>query len=134
MSLGSRSRIALLLGLLAVSCGKFRQLGACHSIARDVNAAMDGIEAASKANPVDELAIARRYADLAAKLEPRTKAPTPLSYAVSEYVSVLRSTDSALRAHAQAGARPNEGQRDLERLVKRERSAIARIEVECGSR
>lgn len=138
MSLGSRLLMAMLSCLLAAGCGKFRQLGTCHAIARDVNAAMDEIEAMSKAKSVDELAIARRYADLATKLAPRASGTTSLSHAVTEYVSVLRSTETALRAHQKAatetGGRPGENHRELERLVKRERAAVARIEIECGSR
>jgi len=138
MSLGSHAVMMVLSCLLLMGCGKFRQLGTCHAVARDVNGAMDEIETMSKAKSVDELAIARRYADLATKLTPQASGTTSLSHAITDYVSVLRGTETALRAHqkaaTEAGGRPGESHRELERLVKRERSAVARIEVECGSR
>lgn len=128
--------LALALGLSAVGCGKFREISACRSLAREVNGAMDEIETLSKAKPLDEPRLAQRYASLAKALQPRAQGETPLALAVRDYIVVLQATDSALRTHAAAlktqYGKVNEPRRELDRLVKREHAAIARIDVECG--
>jgi hypothetical protein len=136
LGLAQRLLVALALAALATGCGKFREVSACRSIAREVNTAMDEIETLSKARPMDEPRIAKRYAALAKALEPRAQGESPLAVAVREYVAVLQGTDVALRNHAQAlkaqYGKVNDPRRELERLVKREHAAAARIEVECG--
>lgn len=133
----NRQRLVVLVALaaLATGCGKFREVSACRSIAREVNAAMDEIEPLSKARPMDDVRIAQRYAALAKALEPRTRGESPLAVAMRDYVAVLQGTDVALRSHAQAlksqYGRVNDPRRELERLVKREHAAAARIDVEC---
>jgi hypothetical protein len=131
----SRLLLALALGASTIGCGKFREVSACRSIAREVNTAMDEIEPLSKQRPLDEPRIAKRYAALAQALKPRTLGESPLASAVREYVSVLQATDVALRNHTQAlktqYGKLNDPRRELERLVKREHAAATRIEVEC---
>lgn len=127
--------LLLALGLSASGCGKFREVSLCRGIARDVNGALDEIEALSKAKPVDELRIAKRYGQLASTLTPRAAGEQPLAVAVREYVTVLQATETAVKSHdaaqkSQAG-RITEPRRELERLVKRERAAATRIEAEC---
>jgi LmbE family N-acetylglucosaminyl deacetylase len=128
--------VVLALGVSATGCGKFREVSACRSLARDVNRAVDEIEALSKAKPLDEPRIAKRYATLAQTLQPRSLGEKPLAQAVRDYVSVLQATDTTLRTHATAlktqYGRVSEPRRELERLVKREHAATARIEVECA--
>ena len=135
--LANRQRWVVLVALatLATGCGKFREVSACRSIAREVNAAMDEIEPLSKARPMDDERIAKRYAALAKALEPRTRGESPLAVALRDYVAVLQATDVALRSHAQAlktqYGKVNDPRRELDRLVKREHAAAARIDVEC---
>lgn len=135
LAICQRLLVVLALAALATGCGKFREVSACRSIAREVNAAMDEIEPLSKARPMDEPRIAKRYAALAKALEPRTRGESPLAVAVRDYVAVLQGTDVALRSHVQAlktqYGKVNDPRRELERLVKREHAAAARIEVEC---
>jgi hypothetical protein len=118
-----------------MGCGKFREISACRALAREVNGAMDEIEALAKAKPLDELRIAQRYATLAKALQPRAQGETPLAQAVRDYIVVLQTTDATLKTHAEAlktqYGKVNEPRRELERLVKRERAATARIDVEC---
>lgn len=127
--------LALALGLAATGCGKFREISACRAIAREVNGAMDEIEALSKAKPVDEARIAKRYATLAQSLQPRAQGDNSLAQAVRDYIVVLQATDAALRNHAAAvkapSGRANEPRRELDRLVKRDHAAAVRIDVEC---
>lgn len=134
-ALGPRLLLALALGLSATGCGKFREISACRSLAHEVNGAMDEIEALAKAKPVDEPRIAQRYATLAKALQPRAQGETPLAQAVRDYIVLLQATDAALRNHAAARktqyGKVTEPRRELERLVKRERAAATRIDVEC---
>ena len=133
----SRAARLLLLGLAlsAAGCGKFREVSACRALARDVNGSLDEIEAMSKKKPVDEVGIAKRYAALAARLGPRSAGDKPLALAVRDYSAILRATDVALRAHAEAAkiqyGRVFEPRRELEHLVKREHLAVTRIDAEC---
>jgi len=134
-ALWPRLLLATALGLSALGCGKFREISACRGLAREVNGAIDEIEALSRAKPVDEPRIAKRYATLAVALKPRAQGEAPLAQAVRDYIVVLEATDAALRNHAAAlktqYGKVNEPRRELERLVKRERAAATRIDVEC---
>jgi hypothetical protein len=128
-------RLLIALALSATGCSKFREISACRSVARDVNSALDEIETLSHAKPLDEPRIAKRYAALAQTLQPRSLGETPLAQAVRDYVAMLKATEVALHNHAQAVQTPNgkvtEPRRELERLIKRERAAVVRIDVEC---
>jgi hypothetical protein len=135
-----RSPLIALVALAALAlgsqgCGKFREISACRRVAREVNTAITEIEALSKAKPVDEARIAKRYAALAQALKPRVEDKTPLAEAVRDYVTILQATDTALRNHALATTtqygKVDQPRRELERLVKREHAAIVRIDVEC---
>lgn len=132
-----RYAAALFLALLPsmAGCGKLREVSACRGLTREVNTALDEIEALSKKTPVDEAAIARRYAALARALEPRAQGDKPLALAVRDYQTVLRATDAALRLRSDttraATTRNAESRRELDRLAKRERAAVTRIDVEC---
>jgi len=125
----------LSLALGAAGCGKLREVSACRGLSREVNAGLDEIEALSKKKPLDEVGIAKRYAELANKLGPRSAGQKPLDLAVRDYSAILRATDVALRAHADAAkvqyGRVFEPRRELEHLVKREHLAVTRIDAEC---
>jgi hypothetical protein len=129
--------LALCLALGATGCGKVREIKACRGLSHDVNPTLDAIEALSKSKAPDrELLMARQYRELSKRLAARAVGGSALAAAVREYASLLASTDSALRAHAEAvtannASRSTETRRELERLVKRERATIARIGVEC---
>jgi hypothetical protein len=134
----SRPGTALCLALaasLCCGCGKVRQISACRAVAREVNGAVDEISALSKKSPVDEARIARRYGALAHALEPRSTGVTTLAAAIKDYVAIVRGTEAALKIRAEAAklpyARVGESTRELDRLVKREHAAVARIEAEC---
>jgi hypothetical protein len=127
--------LLLALGLSGLGCGKVRDVRLCRGVARDINLAMDQIEALSKAKPLNELRIADRYAELAKTLTPRSVGDQPLAVALRDYVVVLRATETAVRTHdtlqKTQSSRIGEPRRELERLVKRERAASTRIEVAC---
>jgi hypothetical protein len=125
------------LALGATSCGKIAEIRACRGLSQDVNGVLDAIEALSKSKAPDrELRMAQHYSELSKRLASRATGGTALAGAVREYASLLAAVDGALRAHAEAtrannAARMTETRRELERLVKRERAAVARISVEC---
>lgn len=129
--------LVICLALGATGCGKIAEIRACRGLSQDVNTTLDQIEALSKSKAPDrELRMAKHYGDLSKRLISRATGGTPLVGAVREYATVLAATDGALRAHAEATKANNttrmvETRRELERLVKRERAAIARISVEC---
>ena len=127
--------LTLALTFVSLGCGKVREISACRAIAREIDGAVTEIEGLAKAKPLDEPRIAKRYAALAKALEPRAAGPAPLAVALREYVTVVQATDAAIRNHAQAlqtqYGRVGEPRRELERLVKREHAAIARLQVEC---
>lgn len=131
----ARKVLCLALCLASSGCGKFREISACRGLAQQVNGAMDEIEVLSKKTPMDEVGIAKRYGALATALQPRTVGDKPLALAVRDYAAVLRSTENALKNHAEAVriqyGRGLEVRRELDRLVKREHSAVARIDAEC---
>jgi|SRR3954467_12582408 hypothetical protein len=127
--------LVLPLALATAGCGKFREISACRGVEREVNTAVGEIEALAKAKPLDELRIAKRYAALAQALQPRSVGEAPLAQAVREYIVVLRATDTALKNHFELikapYGRPSDARRELERLVKREHVAAARLDIEC---
>lgn len=125
--------LALALGL--GGCGKFREVSLCRGVARDVNRAMDEVELLAKAKPPSALAIAKRYGDLASSLSPRAVGEQPLAVALRDYITVLRSTEAVLKSYdAAQKSQPSRGgdqRRELERLIKRDRSAATRVDAEC---
>jgi hypothetical protein len=127
--------LLVVLALSTTGCGKFREISACRSVARDVNSALDEIEKLSHAKAIDEPRIAKRYATLAQTLQPHSLGETALAQAVRDYIAILQATDLTLRNHAQAmktqSGKVTEPRRELERLIKRERAAVVRIDVEC---
>ncbi len=136
--LGSIPRLlALCLALGATGCGKVKEIKACRALSHDVNSTLDAIERLSKSNQPDrELLMAKRYGELSKQLAPRATGESALASAVREYAALLASTDTALRAYAEAvkannGSRIAETRRELDRLVRRERATVARISVEC---
>ena len=128
--------VTALVSALATGCGKVRQISSCRAVAQQVNTAVTEIEALSKAKTPDELRIAQRYGELSRALAPRGVGVTPVANAVRDYISVVQATEAALKARAEVAKQPSpklgESTRELDRLVKRERAAAARIDAECG--
>lgn len=126
--------LALALALALTGCGKFREVSACRRVAREINTAIDDIEPLSRAKPVDVRRIAQRYAVLAKALAPNAVGATALSAAVRDYLAVIQGTEAALRAPPPPGqdaATSPEPRHELDRLVRRERTVVSRIEAEC---
>jgi hypothetical protein len=125
------------LALALSGCGRLGEISACRALAREVNPTLDQIEALSKQPGADaEERMAQQYLALSKRVAPHAAGNSTLAAAVKDYAAVLESTGKALRSHADsvragAGPRTNEPRRELDRLVKRERTATARIEAEC---
>jgi hypothetical protein len=146
MAASSTIRAGLMRVLLMVSacmlaaCGKLRDTSTCRAAVAVVNPAVSEIEVLRNKRAKQDIAalrtIAQRYADLATSLKPLSADSKQLVGALDEYRSVLGATAAAVRSHADAleqgqGARATETRRELERLVRRERSAVTRLDVEC---
>jgi hypothetical protein len=137
----------LVLALLGASslagCGKLREIGTCRALVRETNPTLDQIEALSKKQSADQQARAdqqaqmgKLYAELAHRLKPHTTGTSTLSAAIKDYAGVLEATGTALKNHSEATrsgtlGRSNDARRELDRLVKRERASLTRIEAEC---
>lgn len=138
-----RRTAALAFTLLALQsttgCGRVREINACRSLAREVNPVLAEMEALSKRpGERDELGLAKRYAELAKRVKAQSARGGTLEPALRDYAGIFEATDVALRGYRDAtqqnqAARVAEKRRELERLVKRERAAVTRIEAECQS-
>src|SRR5687767_11758378 len=133
-----RTMLALGALLACSSCGRFREIGACRALAREVNPALAQIEALSKKPGREPQAeMAKHYAELSKRLKAQASGKTDLAAAVRDYAGVFEATATALRSLSEGASgssgRANEPRRELERLLKRERAAVARIEAECHS-
>jgi hypothetical protein len=131
-----RPVLALSVLLASSGCGRFREIATCRALAREVNPALAQIEALSKKPGRETQAqMAKRYAELSKRLEAQASGKTNLAAAVRDYAGVFEATATVLRSSSETASggsgRPNEPRRELERLVKRERAAVARIEAEC---
>jgi hypothetical protein len=116
-----------------------REIGVCRTLAREVNPVLDQIEALSKKPGAEPQAqMAKHYAELGKRLKPHGAGKGPLPTAIREYGAVFEATSTALHNLSEAtrtgtSGRVNDPRRELDRLVKRERAAVARIEAECHS-
>jgi hypothetical protein len=137
-----RASLRALLGLsvlllASTGCSRFREIGACRALAREVNPLLEQIEALSKKPGAEPQAqMAKHYAELGKRLKPRGAGKGALATAIREYATVFEATSTALRNLSETtrtgtSGRVNEPRRELERLVKRERAVVARIEAEC---
>ena len=130
--------LAMLL-TLATGCGKFREISTCRAVVNEVNPMLTQIEALSKKpGPEPHAQMAKHYAELARRLKPHGVGSGTLAVAIRDYATVFEATAAALRNLAEANrtgstGRVNEPRRELDRLVKRERATVARLEVECHS-
>jgi len=131
--------LATLVLLASSGCGRVREISACRALAREVNPVLSEVEALSKLpGGGHQPTMANRYAELAARVKTRSQKGGTLATALAEYASILEATCLALRAHEEATrlnqpARITEKRRELERLVKRERVSVTRIDAECQS-
>jgi hypothetical protein len=132
-----RSLGLLLLCLSATGCGKIREIKACRALSQAINPALDAIAAQSKLPGTDsERRVARGYAQLVKQLKPQATGTSRIADAVREYSTVIEAAASAVRAHAEAldagqTSKANEARRELDRLTKRERAVMARLDAEC---
>ena len=141
--------LQLALVLLAASgligCGRFREISTCRALTRETNPTLAQIEELSKKPGADPQAradqqarMAKLYAELAKRLKPHTTGPSTLAAAIKDYAGILEATGAALKNHSEATrsgtlGRSNEARRELDRLVKRERASVTRLETECHS-
>jgi hypothetical protein len=148
MSLSPRSLLALTALVAASSltgCGRIREISTCRTLARETNPTLDQIDALAKKPAADPRAradqqarMAKLYAELAKRIKPHATGSGPLAAAINDYAGVLEATGTALKNQSEATlsgtlGRTTEVTRELDRLVKRERIAVTRLETECHS-
>ena len=137
----------LALALMSVDCSRFTRTRQCRTLIAQVNPALDEVLAltdagaggsTNNASSVRYVAAAARYERLAKDLGPMEFASEQMAKYVAEYASVLTASAQALRALAIAldannGAEAERQNRELERLLLRERSSVSRIDAWCQS-
>jgi len=134
-----QSTLLLFLAMSLMGCGKIRDTHACRAAAQAINPAFDEIEVMSKTPGIEtHLRIAKRYEQLAARLGPLTPAEGSVSVALREYTTLIQATGASVRAHAEAAhagqtSRVTEARRELDRIVRREKTAANRLAAECRS-
>ncbi len=135
--------LVLLAALGLTGCGKLREISTCRALARETNPTLDQIEALNKKPAADQQAraeqqarMAKLYADLAKRLKPLATGPSTLAAAIKDYAGIVEATGTALKNQSEAtrsgtAGRSYELRRELDRLVKRERTSVTRLESEC---
>jgi chromosome segregation ATPase len=129
----------LLMAASVGGCGKLSEIEACRGVARTLNAAFDEIERLQrKPGPASQQQLAARYGKLAKELKAYRPAQQKLDAQLEELSQIMVATETALRTHAEASAagetpRATEARRELERLVRRQKTAASRFDSECGS-
>lgn len=110
----------------------------CSRFAREVNPVLEEIQSLtrSKHEPKAYIAAAERYTALAARV-PALATPG-FSADAKEYAELLTASSNALRAGALALEQKNQkaievARRELDRLVRKDRALVGKIEAYCRS-
>ena len=129
-----------LLGLFvfALGCSRFEHVSECKALVATVNEGIAKAEIISKEpdKPEKFKELAAEYKELASRVQALPVAQGKAKTEVKEYVELLRSTSDALKTAegvVQTGGRPDAYTRELERLTRRERLSIGKLETYCQS-
>ena len=123
--------------LLLGGCSKIERARHCRTLVATVNPALGSIQELVATNRLDVAFyedIAVRYEALAAELERRAFASLELKTLVEEYRSVLTGAARAVRGVAQSRTNPQalpQSKLELERLVRREKVLVLKMDAEC---
>jgi hypothetical protein len=123
--------------LLFSGCSKIERARQCRALVAAVNPALGSIQTlvATKRHDVafyEDVAV--RYDALAAELERMSFANVGLKTLVEEYRGVLTGAARAVRGVAQARTDPQvlpQAKLELERLVRREKVVVLKLDAEC---
>ena len=123
--------------LLFGGCGKLERARQCRALVATVNPALGGIQELVATNRLDVAfysEVATRYEALATDLERMTFASAELKALVEDYRNVLTGSARAVRSVGQARTTPEalpQAELELERLVRREKIVVLKIDAEC---
>jgi hypothetical protein len=137
MTLRFRSGSALLLCLTLTGCNKLQRVRECRALVASVNPALGGIPQLLATNRRDAAFygdIASRYDGIALELGKLTFSNEGIKLHVEEYRSVATAAAQAVRSVGQAQSNPQalpQARQELDRVVRREKIAVMRLDAEC---
>jgi hypothetical protein len=123
--------------LLLGGCAKVERARQCRALVAHVNPALGSIQELVATNRLDTAFyedVATRYEKLAADLEHMKFSSDALKILVDDYRNILNGTARAVRGVAQARTSPETlppAKLELERLVRREKVVVLKIDAEC---
>jgi hypothetical protein len=125
------------LSVLLGGCGKIERARQCRALVATVNPALGSIQELVATNRFDAAFyedVAARYEKLAAELEQMKFASDGVKILVDDYRTILNGAARAVRGVAQARTQPETlppAKLELERLVRREKILVLKIDAEC---
>jgi hypothetical protein len=123
--------------LLLGGCGKIERARQCRALVATVNPALVSIQELVATNRLDTAFyedVATRYEKLAADLEQMKFSSETVKNLVEDYRTILTGAARAVRGVAQARTNPETlppAKLELERLVRREKILVLKIDAEC---
>jgi hypothetical protein len=132
-----RFLLLVLLCLPLGGCAKIERARQCRALVAAVNPALGSIQELVGSNRLDlafyeEVAV--RYEKLSKELQPLTFATPELQGLVEDYRGLLDSTARAVRGVGLARTNPQSlapSKAELERLVRREKILVLKLDAEC---
>lgn len=122
---------------LVSGCAKIERARQCRALVATVNPALGGIQEVVATNRLDVAfyeEVAVRYEKLAAELEHMKFSSEGLKILVDDYRGILTGAARAVRGVGQARTNPQNLQpakSELERLVRREKVLVLKLDAEC---
>ena len=123
--------------LLLGGCSKIERARQCRALVATVNPALGSIQELVATNRLDTPFyedVAARYEKLAADLEQMKFSSDAVKTLVEDYRTILTGAARAVRGVAQARTHPETlppAKLELERLVRREKVLVLKIDAEC---
>jgi hypothetical protein len=136
----NRAAVVCSLSFSLLACDRLGDVKRCRELAGKVNASLDEVEAeASRGSDVHYKLIAKKYDKLASSLDGFDGGTPELGKAVAEYASLARSSARQVTVLEYAGeannpATRNLALRELDRLAKRQKTIVTRIDDECRTK
>jgi hypothetical protein len=127
--------LTLCLGL--AGCGRIQRIRECRALVASVNPALGGVQQHLVTNRHDAAfygEVAGRYDALALDLGKLSFANPQLKVLVDEYRSVMTSAAQAVRSVGLAQTNPQalpQARLELDRVVRREKISVLKIDAEC---
>jgi hypothetical protein len=134
----TRPLLVVLAACALLGCERMRDVKRCRALAKDVNGALDAVEAERKLGegPAVYARISKHYGTLSRTLEPFDGGTPELRRAVDDLAALARTAARQTAALGTALESKNPASatlatNELERLAKQQKSLAARIDDEC---